>query len=413
MIVFAGAVLVLPDRVIDAGSIVVDDGRIESIHERAIDQPAGARYLDLAGHIIVPGFIDVHVHGVEGVDVLDDQQAVARVAALLPKYGVTAFCPTSIACPPEQLSALLAGVQAARVARAPGSARVLPAHLESNFINPEFKGAQPISCLRLPGAQGPPMRPEAAPARSRRSSRDSSRAEADAFTGGDILDVIAKHRSNVGIVTLAPELPGGIDLVRDLVTHGLRVSLGHTGATYDEARAAIDAGARHATHLFNRMSLMSSRAPGVTGAVLESNAVAAELICDGVHVHPALMSMAIRAKTARRMMAITDGTAGAGLPAGSRTRIGDRPIVVTDRCALLEDGTLAGSTLSMDGAFRMLVNEVKLSLADASRMCSTTPAEELGLPEQGAIAPGHAADLVVLGRDLRVRHTYVAGERAQ
>jgi N-acetylglucosamine-6-phosphate deacetylase len=399
MIVLAGAVLVLPDRVIDAGAIVVDDGRIESIHERAIDQPAGATYLDLAGHIIVPGFIDVHVHGVEGVDVLDDQQAVARVAALLPKYGVTAFCPTSIACPPEQLSALLAGVQAARVAPAPGSARVLPAHLESNFINPEFKGAQPMSCLRLPprGAHGAHRAPSA-PGESE-------------FTGDEILAVIAKQRPSVGIVTLAPELPGGIDLVRDLVTHGLRVSLGHTGATYDEARAAIDAGARHATHLFNRMSLMSSRAPGVTGAVLESNAVAAELICDGVHVHPALMSMAIRAKTARRMMAITDGTAGAGLPAGSRTRIGDRPIVVTERCALLEDGTLAGSILSMDGAFRMLVNEVKLSLADASRMCSTTPAEELGLPEQGAIAPGKAADLVVLGRDLRVRQTYVAGER--
>jgi N-acetylglucosamine-6-phosphate deacetylase len=273
---------------------------------------------------------------------------------------------------------------------------VLPAHLESNFINPEFKGAQPETCLRLPlrGAHGAHRAP---------GERE--------FTGDEILAVIAKQRSTVGIVTLAPELPGGIDLVRDLVTLGLRVSLGHTGASYDEARAAIDAGARHATHLFNRMSLMSSRAPGVTGAVLESNAVAAELICDGVHVHPALMSMAIRAKTARRMMAITDGTAGAGLPAGSRTRIGDRPIVVTERCALLEDGTLAGSILSMDGAFRMLVNEVKLSLADASRMCSTTPAEELGLPEQGAIAPGKAADLVVLGRDLRVRQTYVAGER--
>jgi N-acetylglucosamine-6-phosphate deacetylase len=398
MIVFAGAVLVLPDRVIDAGSIVVDDGRIESIHQRAIDKPAGATYLDLAGHIIVPGFIDVHVHGVEGVDVLDDQQAVARVAALLPKYGVTAFCPTSIACPPEKLSALLAGVQAARAARAPGSARVLPAHLESNFINPEFKGAQPETCLRLPlrGAHGAHRAP---------GERE--------FTGDEILAVIAKQRSTVGIVTLAPELPGGIDLVRDLVTLGLRVSLGHTGASYDEARAAIDAGARHATHLFNRMSLMSSRAPGVTGAVLESNAVAAELICDGVHVHPALMSMAIRVKTARRMMAITDGTAGAGLPAGSRTRIGDRPIVVTERCALLDDGTLAGSVLSMDGAFRMLVNEVKLSLADASRMCSTTPAEELGLRDQGAIEVGKTADLVVLGRNLHVRGTYLAGERAQ
>ena len=396
MIVFAGAVLVLPDRVINAGSLVVSDGRIQSIHDRAIDQPAGATYLDLAGHVIVPGFIDVHVHGVEGVDVLDDEQAVARVAAILPKYGVTAFCPTSLACTPEKLSALLAGVTAARSTHARGSARVLPAHLESNFINPEFRGAQPATCLRLPRAQG--------------ARRAQGALAESAFTGDEILAVIAKVRSSVGIVTLAPELPGGIDLVLDLVKHGHRVSLGHTGATYDEARAAIDAGARQATHLFNRMSLMSSRAPGVAGAVLESNAVAAELICDGVHVHPALMSMAIRAKTARRMMAITDGTAGAGLPTGSRTRIGDRPIVVTDRCALLEDGTLAGSILSMDGAFRTLVKAVTLSLPDASRMCSTTPAEELGLPDLGAIATGKAADLVVLGPDLRVRHTYLSGE---
>ena len=394
MIVLAGAILVLPDRIIDAGSIVVSDGRIEAIHDRVITKPAGATYLELAGHVIVPGFIDVHVHGVEGVDVLDDEQAVARVAAILPKYGVTAFCPTSIACTPEKLSALLSGVTAARATRAPGSARVLPAHLESNFINPEFNGAQPLTCLRIPRAQG-------------------ARGAQGAFTGDEILNVIATERSSVGIVTLAPELPGGIDLVRDLVKHGHRVSLGHTGATYDEARAAIDAGARHATHLFNRMSLMSSRAPGVTGAVLESTAVAAELICDGVHVHPALMAMAIRAKTTRRMMAITDGTAGAGLPSGSRTRIGDRAIVVTDRCALLDDGTLAGSILSMDGAFRMLVNEVKLSLADASRMCSTTPAEELGLADYGSIAIGKTADLVVLTRDLKVRQTYVAGELFQ
>jgi N-acetylglucosamine-6-phosphate deacetylase len=399
MIVLAGAILVLPDRVIDAGSIVVSDGRIEAIHDRAIDKPAGATHLDLAGHVIVPGFIDVHVHGVEGVDVLDDELAVARVAAILPKYGVTAFCPTSIACTPEKLSALLSGVNAARLTRAPGSARVLPAHLESNFINPEYNGAQPVACLRTPRVQG-----------AQGAHRALSAPAASEFTGDDILDVIARQRASVGIVTLAPELPGGIDLVRDLVKHGHRVSLGHTGATYDEARAAIDAGARHATHLFNRMSLMSSRAPGVTGAVLESTAVAAELICDGVHVHPALMAMAIRAKTARRMMAITDGTAGAGLPPGSRTRIGDRVIVVTDRCALLEDGTLAGSILSMDSAFRMLVNGVKLSLPDASRMCSTTPAEELGLADYGSIAIGKMADLVVLTRDLRVGQTYVAGE---
>ena len=398
MIVLAGATLVLPDRVVERGSLVVAEGRIQSIHHHAIDRPSGATWIDAATHTIVPGFIDVHVHGIEGVDVLDDAQAVQRAAALMPKYGVTAFCPTSIACTPEKLTALLDGVEAARARPSPGAARVLPAHLESNFINPEFNGAQPAACLRTPqGALG----------------ASGAAGAKGGFDGDDILRVIAGHRPSVGIVTLAPELPGGIELVRDLVTHGHRVSLGHTGATYDQALAAIESGARHATHLFNRMSLMTSRAPGVLGAVLEAGAVAAELICDGVHVHPALMSMAIQAKTARKIMAITDGTAGVGLPQGTRTRLGDRSIIVTDRCALLEDGTLAGSILSMDGAFRFLVNRLGVSWPDAARMCATTPAQELGLVDQGAIAAGNCADLVVLTSDLRVFQTYVGGVTAQ
>ena len=200
-----------------------------------------------------------------------------------------------------------------------------------------------------------------------------------------------------------------MDLVRDFVAAGHRVSIGHTGATYDEARAAIGAGVCHATHLFNRMTPMASRAPGVVGAVLESDAVAAELICDGFHVHPALMAVAIRAKGPRRLMAITDGTAGAGLPVGTRARIGDQTIIVTARTAELEDGTIAGSLLTMDGAFRTLVNRIGLPVFEAARMCATTPAAELGLVDRGSIAPGLAADLVVLGPDLRVRQTYIGG----
>ena len=229
-----------------------------------------------------------------------------------------------------------------------------------------------------------------------------------AFTGADILRVLANHRSAVGIVTLAPELPGGVELVRDLVKHGHRVSIGHSGATYEQARAAIDAGARHATHLFNRMSLMTSRAPGVVGAVLESNAVTAEIICDGHHVHPSLVSTAIRIKSASRVIAITDGTALAGLPKGSRARLGDQTIVAGDRTALLEDGTLAGSLLTMDGAFRML-RGLGWTLPEVARMCATTPAEALGLHDTGAIVPGHRADLVVLDANLRVRQTYIGG----
>jgi N-acetylglucosamine-6-phosphate deacetylase len=397
MIVLSGAVLVLPDRVIDGGSLVIDNGAIAAIESRRIDGPAGARVIALSGHIVAPGFVDVHVHGVEGTDVLDGAGAVAEVAARLPKYGVTAFCPTSIACAPQQLATFLSAIERARMAPAPKSSRVLPAHLESNFINPDWKGAQPEGCLRTPqGALG---------------AYGASGAKGE-FNGSDILAVIESLSASVGIVTLAPELPGGLDLVRRLTNAGHRVSLGHSGATYEEARAAIEAGASHATHLFNRMSSITSRSPGVVGAVLESEAVAAEIICDGYHVHPSLVSMAIRLKSAARMMAITDGTAASGLPRGARAKLGDQTIIAGDRTALLEDGTLAGSVLTMDGAFRMLVRTIGLSLTDAARMCATTPSAAMGLSTTGSIATGKLADLVVMDGDFRVTQTFLSGTPA-
>ena len=385
MIVLSGADIVLHDRVLTGNSVVIRDGVIEEVTLAPRGDPR-AETLDLSGHILCPGFIDVHVHGIEGVDVLDGPEAVAAVATRLPKYGVTAFCPTSVACAPERLATFLAAVGEARRAHAAGSARVLPAHLESNFLNPEWNGAQPLTCLRQPFDDG----------------------GAD-FSGEDILKVIERHRPAVGIITVAPELPRGLELVRHLVKAGHRVSLGHTGATYDEAMAAIAAGARHATHLFNRMSSISSRSPGVVGAVLESNAVTAEIICDGHHVHSSLVALAIRAKSISRLMAITDGTAVAGLPVGARARLGDQTIIAGERTALLEDGTLAGSVLTMDGALRRLLG-FGLTLPEAVRMCASTPAEALGLSMMGAIAAGNHADLVVLTRDFTVHQTFIAGQ---
>jgi len=384
MIVLAGADIVLPDEIIAGGSLHIADGVIERIDRFSTDVDAAATVIDLRGHTIVPGFVDVHVHGLEGIDVLDGPDAVTAVAARLPKYGVTGFCPTSIACPPERLKSFLAAVDRERSRAGATAARVHGAHLESNFLNPDWNGAQPKTCLRLPFASG-----------------------AD-YGGDDILGVIDRHRSAVAIVTVAPELPRGIELVRHLVTHGQRVSLGHTGATYEEARAAIQVGARHATHLFNRMSSITSRAPGVVGAVLESNAVTAEIICDGHHVHPSLVSTAIRIKSPSRMIAITDGTAAAGLPRGSRARLGGQTIVADERTALLDDGTLAGSILTMDGAFRML-RGWGWTLPEVARMCATTPADALALRDTGAIVPGNRADLVVFDADFRVRQTYVGG----
>jgi N-acetylglucosamine-6-phosphate deacetylase len=390
MIAITGAVLVLPDRQVDEGSILVEGDRITAIETRPIDPPPAAKHLDARGAVVVAGFIDVHVHGVEGVDVLDGRGAVQRVAQRLPRYGVTAFCPTSIACPPDNLEVLLEDIrndppESASLVQA----RVLPAHLESNFINPDYKGAQPLACIR--------------------TLRPSDRIEGS-FSGADILAAIARHRARVGIVTLAPEIDGGLELVSSLVAAGHRVSIGHSGATYEQALAAIDAGATHATHLFNRMSPLHHRAPGVPGAVLESEQVAAELICDGFHVHPSLMRLALRAKGLSGILAITDGTAGSGLPVGSRATLGGRPIIVTGRTAELEDGTLAGSVLTMDGAFRMLVNELGLTLSEASRVCSATPAEQLRLRDLGRLETGASADLVLLDREtLRVQTTIVAG----
>jgi N-acetylglucosamine-6-phosphate deacetylase len=158
------------------------------------------------------------------------------------------------------------------------------------------------------------------------------------------------------------------------------------------------------------MSSITSRSPGVVGAVLESEAVAAEIICDGHHVHPSLVSMAIQLKSASKMMAITDGTAAAGLPVGTRTRLGDQTIIAGEHTALLEDGTLAGSTLTMDAAFRMLVKRLHLPLTEATRLCSSTPAASMKATQCGSLTVGKWADLAVLTRDLRVARTYVGGE---
>jgi N-acetylglucosamine-6-phosphate deacetylase len=315
MIFLADADVVLPDRVMSPATVVVDGDRIIDVLHSAPAHSPGDLRIDLRRHTVVPGFVDVHVHGIEGTDTLDGGDAIERIAARLPRFGVTAFCPTSVACSPDDLRTMLAAVRAARLTRRAASSRVLPAHLESNFINPEYRGAQPGECLRLPRGRG----------------------KEGEFTGEAILSEIGAARPDVGILTIAPEIDGALDLIRMLTSHGHRVSLGHSGASYEQALDGIAAGARQATHLFNRMTPINHRAPGLAGAVLEHDDVVAELICDGVHVHPSMARVALAAKSPSRIMAITDGTAGAGLPFGSRASLGGRTITVRD-AAYLDDG---------------------------------------------------------------------------
>jgi N-acetylglucosamine-6-phosphate deacetylase len=400
MIVLSGAELVLPDRILTPGTLVVDDGRIAEIRPGASHPAPGFAF---QGHYIVPGFIDVHVHGVDGVDCLDQGAPVAAMAARLPRQGVTAFCPTTMACGPDALRRVLSQVRHARAAPEPRSARVLPAHLESNFINPLFRGAQPGQCLRSPRMALDGWAGRAG------GTADGGTAAAG-FEAGDLLREIERAAPDVGIVTLAPELDGGLDLIEWLSSRGHRVSLGHSAATYDEALAAIAVGARQATHLFNRMPPLDHRAPGLAGAILQTDEVAAEIICDGFHVHPALVRAAVAAKRPARVLAITDGTAASGLPPGGRAWLGGQALTAGDSAAYLQDGTLAGSVLTMDRAFKVLVERIGFSLVDSAAMCSTTPARECGLVGYGVLAVDAAADLVVLDSRLAVVQTYIGGQ---
>jgi N-acetylglucosamine-6-phosphate deacetylase len=379
MLVLTGADLVVGDRLVRSGTLTVRDGRIVShVETRSVDPTAVA----LDGCTILPGFIDVHVHGADGIDTLDDGEPVARLAAQLPRYGVTSFCPTTIACSPGALTRVLDQIQRARTSPDPSSARVLPAHVESSFISPAYAGAQPESWVCTPVD-------EAASA---------------------VLGVLDRHRQQIAIVTIAPEVPGGLQLIAWLCARQLRVSLGHSGATYDEALAAIEAGARHATHLFNRMPPFHHRNPGLVGAVLDRDEVTAEVICDGAHVHPSLVRMAVALKGTARVVAITDGTSVAGCPVGVGGLLGGLPITAGNRTALLPDGTIAGSVITMDAAFRWLTGALGLSMVDAAAMCATTPARALGLSDVGSLDVGAAADLVVLDQHRRVVRTYVAGQ---
>lgn len=371
---------------VETGTIVVREGRVAEIVSGPRPVGQDETRIDLTGHLVVPGFVDVHVHGVQGVDVLDGPGSVARVAAELPRFGVTSWCPTSVACDPARLDTFLEEVGALRAAPPTDSARVLGAHLESNFLHADYRGAQPLEHLRAVDAAG----------------------NGEAYTGRDILEIVDRRRADVRIVTLAPEVPGAGALIRALAAAGVRVSIGHTSATYEQAQQAFADGATQVTHLFNRMPPFTHRKPGVVGAALSHDDVVVELICDGRHVHPAAIRLAIAAKTPSGVMAITDATAGAGLPRGATSRLGGQSITVDD-VARLADGTMAGSVLTMDRAFSTLVAVCGAGLVEAAQMCATTPARQMGLVGYGAIAPDAVADLVVLDAAHRVVQTWIGG----
>jgi N-acetylglucosamine-6-phosphate deacetylase len=377
MLYIHNAIIYTPDEVIEGGAVLIDGDRIAAAGPAgAVPRPAVARTVDAAGHILAPGFIELQFNGGFGADFTDDPATIWRVAEKLPRYGATSFLPTIITSPLEKITAGQAVVTGAPPAGFRG-ARPLGLHVEGPFLNPAKKGAHNPKYLRLPDL--------------------ASVANWSPATG-------------IRLVTMAPELPGALKVISELSSRDVLVSTGHSNATYAEAVAGFDAGARYGTHLFNAMSALGHRDPGLPGALLTDPRPTVGFIADGVHTHRSVIQLAWRLLGPRRMNLVTDAMAALGMPAG-RHLLGDFEVVVDATSARLADGTLAGSILSLDQALRNVVEITGCSLTDALTAMTTTPACAIHVDhERGRILTGYIADLVLLSPDLRIKTTIAEGQ---
>jgi len=352
-----------------SGVMEIDkDGRIAQVTGSPVEESQVRR---AGSPIILPGFIDLHVHGGAGHDIMDGGDAAAHVARFHALHGTTSIAATTMTAPPEDLEAAFRGLSPCVRNRPEGGASVLGVHLEGPYINRERLGAQP----------------------------DHTRPMA--LEELRFLHAIAPIR----LITLAPEIPANRSAIRELLAEGIRVQLGHTQGTYEDAVEALSLGASGFTHLFNAMPGLHHRDPGVVGAAL-AKAEYAEIIPDLLHVHPGAILAALRAIP--RLYCVTDSTSAAGMPDGAY-QLGRHTVTKCLGGVRLPDGTLAGSALTMDQALRNLVDSLGLGLAEASRCLSTNAADHLGLQDRGRLVQGAWADAVVLDADLRLQGVILEG----
>ena len=377
MLQITNATVHSPGQVVPAGSVVVEGPRIVSVGAAGeVPAVSGATVIDAAGRLLVPGFIDLQINGAFGHDFTARPGTIWQVAAGLPRYGVTTFLPTIITSPLETVSEGLRVVTGGRPAGFHG-AEPLGLHVEGPFLNVKKKGAHNQQYLRPPAAE---------------------------------LVAGWSPASGVRLFTMAPELPGALDVIASLAARGVVVSTGHSVASYDEAVAGFDAGARYGTHLFNAMPSLGHRNPGLPGALLFDRRMTVGLIADAVHTHRSIVDLVWRMLGPGRMSLVTDAMAALGMPPGTH-RLGDYDVNVDATSARLADGTLAGSILELDQALRNLVEITGCTLSEALETITTTPAKLLGIEgERGRIAPGFVADMVLLSPDLRVQTTIASGE---
>jgi N-acetylglucosamine-6-phosphate deacetylase len=368
-------------EILDAG-ILIRDGVIAAVGSRQdMRLPAGATEISASGQTAIPGFIDVHIHGAGGHDVMEGtEQAMSTVAGTLASHGTTSFLATTVTASPDDTCRGVEGI-ARYIAHQFGAlqpkAEVLGVHYEGPFISKVRRGVHPAEWVQLPSA--------------------------------DLLQRFLRAAAgNARILTIAPELLGAMPCIKAAHDAGVVVAMGHTDATYEQARAGIALGVRHAVHVYNAMRPFSHRDSGVIGAVLTSSEVTAELIADGVHVEEAAMRILLQAKGAGQVILISDGLSATGMPDG-KYMLGKLEVTVSGGVCRNSEGKLAGSTLTLDRALRNVV-ALGIPLQDAVRMLTANPAKLLGIEfKKGALRTGADADIVLLDENLQVTNVWTRG----
>jgi N-acetylglucosamine-6-phosphate deacetylase len=362
-------------------AIAFDGAAVASISSREeTSLPPGARILDFPGATLAPAFLDIHIHGAAGHDVMEaTPDALTTIGRFLASRGTGSFLATTVTAPLDMTLRSLEGL-AKLIAQPPahGSARPLGIHLEGPFLSHSKRGVQPAEHLLKP----------------------------DVATFDKMFDAAEGH---VRLMTLAPELPGATELAAHAVKRGVRVSMGHSNATAAETRAAIAAGATSATHTFNAMRPLDHREPGILGAVLTDDAIFAELICDGIHSTPEIARLWWRAKGADRAILVTDAMSAAGMPDGEY-QLGGFAVQVADGRAM-RDGVLAGSVLTLDRALANCIAFTGATVDDSLRLLTTNPASMTGLSDRaGRVAVGSPANLVAVSSKGELLATFLDGQ---
>lgn len=371
--------LLTPFQAHDACALHVREGRIcEILCADTVRRFPPEKIIHEPGAVVAPGFVDVHIHGAQGRDLMDGTlESLEAVSETLARHGTTSFLATTLSAPDTDTEVALRGY-AAHSGRVASGARPLGIHMEGPFLNPLRRGTHNPGYLR--------------------SSDPRALRRFVEWSGGSIRKM-----------TVAPEMDPGLELTREAIKHGIHVSIGHTDATYAQTEAAIEAGALQATHTFNAMRPFHHREPGVIGAVLNDPRVFAEVIADGIHVHPSAVLLLLKSKGVDRIQLVTDGLSAVDMPDG-RYPLGDKTIVVQQGQCRDPDGTLAGSILTLDRAVHNLVEWFDLPASEAITAASASPARAIHMDKShGIVAPGAAADLVFLDQELQVRKTMVGG----